>query len=98
MVVESIRLKLLTLRGEEHDIEIRMSGLHLTPLDIRASEFLDEVVTALKLPKTDPAGFPVRWCVLNKDTGKMLEGEKTLEANGVQDGHRLLLRPPVRAC
>lgn len=85
MGVEPIRPKLLTLRGDEYNIE--------TPLVIRASEFLDEVVTALKLPKIDAAGFSIRWYILNKATGKMLEGDKTLEANGVQGSHHLLLRP-----
>lgn len=80
---ELAKVKIFTQGGDEHDIE--------TPLDIKASEFSEELAIALKLPKTDAEGHPVSWRIDDKDTGKTLEGDKTLDQNGVKAGHRLSL-------
>jgi len=83
MAADPVKVKIFTQGGDEHDIE--------TPLDIKASEFIDEVVTALKPPKTDAEMHPISWRMDDKDIGKTLEGDKTLDANGVQGGHHLSL-------
>ena len=80
---ETVKLKILTQGGDEHDIE--------TPLDIKTSEFAEELVLALKLPTTDAEGNAVVWRIDDKDTGKTLEAAKTLEQNGVKGEHRLSL-------
>lgn len=78
-----IKVKVVTMGGEERDIE--------TPTDIKAEEFIKELVIALNLPLTDAEGHQVSWRIDDKDTGKTLEGIKTLEENGVREGHRLSL-------
>ena len=78
-----IKVKVTTMGGEEKDIE--------TPTDIKADEFIKELVTALSLPVTDAEGNPVSWRIDDKDTGRTLDGSKTLDENGVKDGHRLSL-------
>lgn len=78
-----IKVKVVTMGGEEKDIE--------TPTDIKAEDFIKELVTALQLPLTDPEGQPVSWRIDDKDTGKTLDGAKTLEENEVKEGHRLSL-------
>jgi hypothetical protein len=83
VTAELTHVKIFTQGGDEHDIE--------TPLDIRATEFIEELVGALSLPKLDAENHPVSWRIDNKDTGKTLETEKTLEQNGVKAGHRLSL-------
>jgi len=78
-----IKVKVMTMDGEEKDIE--------TPTDIKVDDFIKELAIALSLVMTDAAGNPVIWRIDNKDTGRTLEGTKTLEDNGVRDGHRLSL-------
>jgi ubiquitin-protein ligase len=88
MPAELTKVRIFTQGGDEHDIE--------TPLDIRVTEFIDELALALNLPKTDAESRPVSWRMDNKDTGRTLEGERTLEENGVRHNHRLsLLRQVV---
>jgi uncharacterized ubiquitin-like protein YukD len=83
-----IKVKIFTQGGEEHDIEV--------PLDMRADEFLNQLAIALQLPVNDANGNPVNLRLDNKDTGRPLEGVKTMAENGVADGHRLsLLRQTV---
>jgi hypothetical protein len=76
-------IKVNTQGGEEHDIE--------TPLDIRTSDFLDELRPALKLAANDAEGRTISWRLDNKDTGQTLVGNLTLEENDVRPGHRLNL-------
>jgi uncharacterized ubiquitin-like protein YukD len=83
------KVKVVLQGGDEHDIE--------TPLDIKASEFIDELVIALKLPRTDAEHNPIVWRMDNKDTGRTLEGEKSLADNGVREGHMLRLIRSVTA-
>jgi hypothetical protein len=71
------------LQGGGDDREVN------TPLDIKSTEFLQELVIALNLGATDAEGQPINWIAVDKDTGKTLTGEKTLAENGVQSGHRL---------
>jgi uncharacterized ubiquitin-like protein YukD len=78
-----IKVKVLTIGGEEKDIE--------TPTDIKTDDFIKELVIALNLPLTDAEGHQVSWRIDDKDTGKTLDGDKTLDENEVKDGHRLAL-------
>ncbi|MFL6211938.1 MAG: EsaB/YukD family protein [Pyrinomonadaceae bacterium] len=78
-----IKVKVITMGGEEKDIE--------TPTDIKADDFIKELVIALNLPLTDAEGHQVSWRIDNKDTGRTLDGSKTLDENEVKDGHRLSL-------
>lgn len=84
-----IKVKIFTQGGDEHEIE--------TPLDIRVDEFIKELATALQLGLNDADGNQIVWRLDNKDTGRTLEGEKTLEQNNVQAGHRLSLIRSVTA-
>ncbi len=83
MVETTVGIKVVTQGGEEHEVE--------TPLSIQTSDFIDELVVALKLPKKDADDHPIVWRLDNKDTGRTLEHENTLEANGVEEGHQLSL-------
>jgi uncharacterized ubiquitin-like protein YukD len=83
-----IKVTVFTMGGEQNDIEV--------PPDMRTDEFLQQLAIALTLAVNDANGNPVNWRLDNKDTGRTLEGHKTIEENGVRDGHRLsLLRQTV---
>jgi hypothetical protein len=82
-MAKEIEVKLITMGGEEKDIE--------TPTDIKAEDFIKELAAALRLPVDDREGRPVSWRIDNKETGKTLDGAKTLEENEVREGHRLIL-------
>jgi uncharacterized ubiquitin-like protein YukD len=83
-----VKVKVATIGGEERDIE--------TPLDIKTQDFIKELVIALKLPLMDAENHQISWRVDNKDTGTTLDGDKTLEENGVKEGHHLnLIRATV---
>lgn len=81
--MSEIKISLITMDGIERQIE--------TPSDIMANEFIAELVLALSLPYTDAEGNPISWRIDNKDTGKTLRNDQTLEQNGVINGHRLSL-------
>lgn len=76
--------------GDQHDVEM--------PLDMKTEDFINELVAALNLPRTDGEGHLAEWQVANKNTGKILENNLTLEQNGVKDGHGLVLMRVVVAC
>ena len=78
-----IKVKVLTMEGEEREIE--------TPADLKVGEFIKELASALYLPLTDSEGRPVVWCVDDKNTGRTLDLAYTLNENGVLEGHRLSL-------
>jgi uncharacterized ubiquitin-like protein YukD len=82
-MAEEIKVKVTTMGGEEKEIE--------TPTDIKADDFIKELVIALNLPLMDAEGHQVSWRIDDKDTGKTLDGNQTLDVNGVKDGHRLSL-------
>jgi hypothetical protein len=83
-----IKVKVFTMGGEEHEIEV--------PPDMRGDEFLNQLAIALQLTVNDANGNPVNWQLVNKDTGSEVDGGKTMADNGVSDGHRLsLLRQTV---
>jgi len=83
-----IKVKVATMDGEKREIE--------TPPDIKVDEFIKELAIALSLPVTDANNSPVVWRMDNKDTGRTLDNSKTLDENGVRDGHTLtLLRSTV---
>lgn len=84
-----IRLHLITLAGDSHPID--------TPDDIKTEQFIREVVAGLKLAVTDAAGLPASWIIDDKDTGRTLEAQNTLAANGVAAGHHLHMRRQVIA-
>jgi type VII secretion system (Wss) protein YukD len=76
-----ITVTIVTIGGDEHRVE--------TPTDLKAEEFISELLTALKLPQVDAERVPIKWRLDNKDTGKSLAPDKTLEENEVRDGHHL---------
>lgn len=88
-LAEMAKVKICLMGGDEHDIE--------TPLDMRAREFLEELTSALNLPRTDHEGHPVAWRIDDKDTGRTLDLNKELGQNGVKAGHRLSLFRQVTA-
>jgi uncharacterized ubiquitin-like protein YukD len=81
--MSEIKVSLITMDGIEREIE--------TPSDITVKDFISELVMALSLPYTDAEGTPLSWRIDNKDTGKTLFEDQTLEQNGVFSGHRLSL-------
>lgn len=82
-MAELVKVKVITMGGDEKEIE--------TPLDIKADEFIRELVIALGLPVTDAEGNQVSWRIDDKDTGRTVDGQKSLDENGVREGHRLSL-------
>ena len=78
-----IKVTVITIGGEKHEVEV--------PLDIRAEDFTKELIAALKLGVTDAEGHPISWRIDDKDTGRTLEGSKTMDENGVKEGHQLIL-------
>lgn len=83
-----IKVKIFTMGGEEHEIEV--------PQDMRGDEFLNQLAIALQLTVNDANGNPVNWQLVNKDTGRAVDTTKTMAENGVSEGHRLsLLRQTV---
>jgi|SRR5271165_7076326 len=84
-----IKVRVHTPGGESHPIE--------APFDIRVDELIEQLVTGLNLPKLDAEGHPVTWVIDDKDIGKSLEYQSTLEASGVREGHHLYMRRQVTA-
>ena len=83
MIAEYVRLRINTPSGDVQEID--------APLDLRVSDFIEELKPAMRLATADPEGRPIVWRLDNKDTGRTLEHEMTLEQNGVQPNHRLIL-------
>jgi len=84
-----IRVHVITQAGDSHPID--------APPDIKTDDFVREVVEGLSLPKVDAEGHPVNWTLDDKDTGKTLEGQRTLAECGVVTGHHLHMRRKVIA-
>jgi hypothetical protein len=84
-----IKVHVHTQGGDTHPVQ--------SPPDIKAEEFITQLIEELNLPKVDPEGHPIAWSIDDKDTGKTLEEEKTLEDAGVRTGHHLYLRRQVTA-
>jgi len=78
-----IKVTVVTIGGENHEVEV--------PPDIRADDFIKELISALKLPVTDAEGHSISWRLDNKDTGRTLEAGRSIAENNVRDGHRLML-------
>ncbi|MFP5265379.1 MAG: EsaB/YukD family protein [Blastocatellia bacterium] len=78
-----MKLKVITIGGDEHDIE--------SPPDIKAEDFIKDLIAALGLPVRDADYNPIVWRIDDKNISKTLEGDKTLEENGVRDSHTLIL-------
>lgn len=84
-----MKLTIHTQGGDAHEIE--------APGDIRGGDLVKELADQLQLPATDAEGHPVAWRLDNKDTGRTVDLEQTLEQNGVQAGHHLSLIRSVTA-
>ena len=84
-----IKLTVITIGGEKHEVEV--------PPDMRADDFIKELISALKLPVTDAEGHAISWRLDNKDTGRTLESSRTIEENSVREGNRLMLIRGVTA-
>jgi hypothetical protein len=78
-----IKVSVVTIGGEKHDVEV--------PPDIKAEDFIKELISALKLPITDAEGHTISWRLDNKDTGRTLDAGRTIDENGVREGHQLML-------
>ena len=78
-----IKVTVVLIGGEHHEVEV--------PPDIRADDFIKELISALKLPVTDAEGHAISWRLDNKDTGRTLEASRTIDENNVREGHRLML-------
>jgi ubiquitin-protein ligase len=87
--VADIKLRVYTQGGEPIDIE--------SPSDMHTEEFVNELAAALDLPARDAQGHAISWRLDNKDTGRTLDPARSLEANGVREGHRLSLIREVTA-
>jgi WXG100 protein secretion system (Wss), protein YukD len=72
-----------TADGRKHVVEV--------PADINAAEFLHELEAGLELATVDAEGNPIEWSAHNKDLGRALDREKSLEENGVRRGSHLRL-------
>jgi hypothetical protein len=87
-MASEVKVKVTTIGGDERDIQ--------TPLDIKTGDFIKELVIALKLPQVDAENHQISWRLDNKDTGTTMDADKTLEENGVKEGHHLnLIRATV---
>jgi len=64
---------------------------------MRTAEFLQELIAGLDLPRVDAEGHQPSWTIDDKDTGKTLDLQSSLEENGVRGGHHLYLRRQVVA-
>lgn len=84
-----IKMTIYTQGGDAHDIE--------APADIRASDLVKDLAEQLQFPARDAEGNPVSWRLDNKDTGRTVDLERSLEQNGVLAGHRLSLIRQVTA-
>jgi hypothetical protein len=63
--------------------------------DMKASEFLSELVEGLHLPSSNGNGRALQWVLIDKTTGLVLQPEQTLDENGVRIGQSLILRVAV---
>lgn len=84
-----IKMTVYTQGGDAHDIE--------APVDIRAGDLVKDLAEQLQFPSRDAEGNPVSWRLDNKDTGRTVDLERSLEQNGVLAGHRLSLIRQVTA-
>lgn len=80
---QSITVSVTTLGGADHLLEI--------PVDITVKDLIRELVVILKLPTIDAEDHRIPWRLDDRDLAKTLDDERTLENQGVSDGHRLLL-------
>jgi hypothetical protein len=62
------------------------------PSDMKTEEFLGELVEGLGLPGKDGNGHSLSYRLESRETGRVLDLQRTLEENGVRVGDTLLLR------
>lgn len=82
--MSELNLEIITIAGDLHTIS--------APSDITASDLLYELSIAFGFPIQDAEGDAITWRLDNKITGITLDGEKTLEQNGVLEGQTLTLQ------
>ncbi|MGA7410197.1 MAG: EsaB/YukD family protein [Bryobacteraceae bacterium] len=80
-LTSDMTLEVFTQGGDNHKVE--------APSDMSGEEFMRGLINGLRLPTTDAEGRPINWRIDNKDTGRPIEQTRTLDENGVRDGHRL---------
>lgn len=61
------------------------------PSEMMASQFLNELLDGLNLPRTNGNGHRLNWILSDNTTGQRLELNRTLLDNGVQGGEELTL-------
>lgn len=79
LIIVDLRLQ----GGSAHRIE--------TPLDILASDLINELIIALRLPLKDAKGNRISWQLDNLSKGTTFDGSKTLEENSTSKGDMILL-------
>jgi hypothetical protein len=84
-----IKIRVHTQGGESHSIQ--------APTDMRAKDFLSELIGELNLPMQDAENHQVSWALDDKNTGRTLSDDRSLGENGVKEGHDLHLRREVVA-
>ncbi|HEY6303627.1 MAG TPA: EsaB/YukD family protein [Terriglobales bacterium] len=80
--MSDIALHVSTEDGKTHHVDV--------PPDIKTEEFLKELLEGI--PPSDGNRQAADWSLHDKDTGRPLQPDKTLEENGVRAGQNLLLR------
>src|SRR5271170_38959 len=80
--MSDIALHVSTEDGKTHHVDV--------PPDIKTEEFLKELLEGI--PPVDGNRQAADWSLNDKDTGRPLQPDKTLEENGVRAGQNLLLR------
>src|SRR5262245_13929780 len=85
----SIKMTVRTETGKSHPVE--------APPEIKAQELIDELLKAFELPRIDAKGNRIQWTLVDKDTGRTVDPQKSLEQNGIRNGHILYLhvRAPI---
>jgi hypothetical protein len=76
-----MNLEVFTQGGDNHKVE--------APPDMSGEEFLRGLINGLRLATTDAEGRQISWRMDNKDTGRSIDASRTLEENGVREGHRI---------
>lgn len=84
-----IKIHVHTQGGDSHPIE--------APPDIGTEDFIRELISGLNLPMRDAENNPISWTIDDKDVGRTLDPTRSLDANGVREGHHLYLRRQVTA-
>lgn len=82
-----VRLHILTGEGRSLLAEV--------PLKLKAAELLNNLIDKLGPAAVDIDGAPAPLYLVNQDTSSALDPEKSLQENGVRDGHHLYVHQPA---